>query len=177
MDNLNLEQLFTNTEAVADFLSRKNYHCCPQQSSARLVLEHTAEEVERRGKGWSREGEPDPELQGLGLLLLSLRGGRESQGSNCNSRDAADPPPTEIRLPVGSSTLCCFPRCCHKPSRHWGRACSSPVGSPTQQPPQRLELVLALGVALKLQRVVDASGRSSCQGARHWSLYSQEFKM
>lgn len=136
MDNLNLEQLFRNTEAVADFLSRKNYLCCPQQSSARLVLEHTAEEVERRGKGWSREGEPDPELQGLGLLLSPLRGGRESQGSNCNSQDAADPPPTEIRLPVGSSTLCCFPRRCHKPSRHWGRACSSPLGSPTQQPPQ-----------------------------------------
>lgn len=51
MDNLNLEQLFTNTEAVADFLSRKNYHCCPQQSSARLVLEQHC-----RGSGEEREG-------------------------------------------------------------------------------------------------------------------------
>lgn len=140
MDNSNLEQLFRNTEAVAGFLGRKIYCCCPQQSTARLVLKHhcRGRGEEREGKGWSREGEPDRELQGLGLLLLPLLGGRESQGSNCNSRDATDPPPTEIRLPVGSSTLCCFPRCCHKQSRHWGRACSSPLGSTTQQLPQRV---------------------------------------
>lgn len=145
------------------------------QVSARAALQR-----KWRGEGRDGTGKESQTLNSKGWACSSCHCGEEGRVRAVT----ATPGMRRILHPQRSGSLLAAARCVVFQDAAINQAGTGavPVHPPlavqhSSLPSGWLELVLALGVALKLQRVVDASGRSSCQGARHWSLYSQEFKM